>query len=198
MKKTIVKSVLAATMLFSMVLGHGEGVVAATTPSTKVPVMMDNLSKYGLKKDVELPVTVTAGGLSYTLEKIMIYDFNSKDAIALRKTYKYGESSGLVAKPKYFVWTKITVKNNGKKTIDTVNGEYWTLVFMGLDSLEPVSNFSRIGKVNDKSALNRLVLKPGEQLSTYQAFMYKGGFEYFTIHMFNGGEHTEKIIVDDL
>ncbi|MCL6601471.1 MAG: hypothetical protein K6T94_01230 [Paenibacillus sp.] len=196
MKKTIVKSVLAATMLFSMVLGNGEGVVAATTPSTKAPVMMDNLSKYGLKKDVELPVTVTAGGLSYTLEKIMIYDFNSKEATALRKTYKYSTQSGLIENPKYFAWTKITVKNKGKKTVDNLGGEKWTLSFKGYENLDPVRNFSRIGKTNDKSALNRLVLKPGEQLTTYQAFMYEGSFEYFLIQVFNNGQYGEAYVVE--
>jgi len=196
MKKAIVKTVMAATMLLSAIVGQG-GISNATAASpTTAPIMRDNLSKYGLKKDVELPVTVTAGGLSYTLEKIMIYDINSKEATALRKTYKYGTQSGLIANPKYFVWTKITVKNNGKKTVDNLGGEKWSLTLAGSGDLDAVWNFSRIGKTNDKSALNRLVLKPGEQLTTYQAFMYEGSFEYFLIQVFNNGQYGEAYVVE--
>ncbi|MFF2017581.1 hypothetical protein [Paenibacillus sp. NPDC058177] len=200
MKNTMMKVTLAVTMLVGGVLGQGAVDVSkadAAAPTTKAqPIMTDNLSKYGLKKDVELPVTVTTAGLSYTLEKIMIYDFNSTEAINLRKTYKYGDQSGLIAKPQYFIWTKITVKNNSKKTIDNINGEYWDLRF-GKDIVDPVSNWSRIGKTNDKLALNRIVLKPGEQLSTYQAYMYKGSFNYFAIGLAHDGQFSEKYIMEN-
>lgn len=133
MKKTIVRAVLTTTMLFSMVLGQNVITnaaavtpIAAATPTTTttvkstatpVPIMRDNLSKYGLKKDLELPVTVTAGGLSYTLEKFMIYDFKSKDAQNLVKQYDYDSFGVMVSNPKYFIWTKITIKNNSNKIV---------------------------------------------------------------------------------
>lgn len=131
MKKTIVRAVLTTTMLFSMVLGQNVITnaaavtpIAAATPSvtakpaaTPAPIMRDNLSKYGLKKDLELPVTVTAGGFSYTLEKFMIYDFKSKDAQNLVKQFKYDSFGGMVSNPKYLVWTKIIIKNNSKSIV---------------------------------------------------------------------------------
>lgn len=163
----------------------------------KDEVMTDNLSKYGLKKDMELPVTVEAGGLSYTLHKVMIYDFNSKDAVALKKRFDYPEVSRLVAKPKYFVWTKITIKNNSKKTIDTMNGSTpWTLQTMDKKKLNPAQSFSKIGKINDKEAMNSFKLKPNESLTTYQALYFDGEFDYFAVRVFYGGEFTEKFLVN--
>ncbi|WP_025691087.1 hypothetical protein [Paenibacillus zanthoxyli] len=207
MKKTILKVSTAALLLTQMFsVGGVEAntvdttaprVAATTMTKAAVPVMTDNLFKYGLKKDVELPVTVTAGGLSYTLEKIMIYDFNSKEAVALRNTYKYGSQSGLIANPKYFVWTKITVKNNSKKTVDNIGGEKWTLSFKGLGELNSVWGATKRGTVNDKEALNRLILKPGQQLSTYQAFMYEDGFKYFVVRLYFDGKFDEKFVVSE-
>jgi hypothetical protein len=209
MKKEIVKATFVATMLFSVVLGQG-GITnaAAATPvatakptatvkpaATPTPIMRDNLSKYGLKKDMELPVTVTAGGLSYTLEKIMIYDINSDTVKGLKKKYEYGNVSGLVANPKYFIWTKITIKNNSKNTVDNISGEKWSLSLMEGGQLDPLWNFSRMGKTNDKEALNRLILKPGEKLTSYQAFMYAKDIKSFVIRLFFNGQFDEKYVV---
>ncbi|KUP25285.1 hypothetical protein [Paenibacillus sp. DMB5] len=206
MKKSIVK-VTAAVLLLSQLLSMGGGVqnsrvtAAAAAPSSAKPaatVMTDNLFKYGLKKDVELPVTLTAGGLSYTLEKIMIFDFKSKEAVALRKTYKYGEESGLVTDPKYMVWTKFTVKNNSNVVLNTSNsGEKWSLKFQNLKSLDPVYRPAPV-KLNDKSAVSWIRLNPGEQLSSYQAYYYKANFNYFRINLFFNGAFAEKYIVEEI
>ncbi|CAM4508605.1 hypothetical protein [Paenibacillus typhae] len=205
MKKSIIKvtaAVFLLSQLFTMGGGFQDGRVsaAAAAPSSTKPattVMTDNLFKYGLKKNVELPVTLTAGGLSYTLEKIMIFDFDSKEAVALRKTYKYGEESGLVSDPEYFVWTKFTVKNNSKKILDNGNGSrQWVLQFQGLNALDPVYRPAPV-KLNDKSAVSWIELKPGEQLSSYQAFMFKGDFEYFRINLYFNGAFAEKYIVEE-
>lgn len=193
------KALLATALLAGGIVGQVGPASATAAKPTAAPIMRDNLSKYGLVKDVELPVTVEAGGLSYTLEKIMIYDFNSKDAINLRKTYKYGEESGLISKPTYFVWTKITVKNNSKKVVDNTTDDFWRLKFKTFTTLEPVTNWSRIEKTNDKMALNKLLLKPGEQLTTYQAYMYDGTtFDYFVIRLFFNGQFSEKYVVKEL
>lgn len=151
MKKTIVRAVLTTTMLFSMVLGQNVITnAAAVTPSaiatakpaaTPAPIMRDNLSKYGLKKDLELPVTVTAGGLSYTLEKFMIYDFKSKDAQNLVKKYDYDSFGVMVSKPKHFIWTKITIKNNSNKIVKrSLNDqkEKWILSLQGKGQLDQI------------------------------------------------------------
>lgn len=162
----------------------------------KDEVMTDNLSKYGLKKDMELPVTVEAGGLSYTLHKVMIYDFNSKDAVALKKRFDYPSISALISKPKYFVWTKITIKNKTKKTIDNMNGRSsWVLQPSDKKEFDPTDSFSKIHSINDKEALNTFKLKPGESLTTYQALYYDGNFDYFAIRLYYGGQFAEKFLV---
>lgn len=201
MKKTIVKSFLAATMLFSVILGNGAitSADAVKPTATPAPVMRDNLSKYGLKKDIELPVTLTAGGLSYTLEKFMIYDFQSKDAQNLVKQYKYDSFGVMVSKPKYLIWTKITIKNNSKSIVKRSlydQKDKWILTFKRGGELDTIWPKVNEDKINNKSAFYYYTLKPGEQLSTYQAFLYEKDFEYFAIRMYHAGGFDEKLIVN--
>lgn len=213
MKKNILRAALTTTMLLSMVLGQNVITnaaavtpVTAATPSatakpaaTPAPIMRDNLSKYGLKKDLELPVTVTAGGLSYTLEKIMIYDFKSKDAQNLVKKYDYESFGGLVSNPKYFIWTKITIKNNSKNTVKrSLNDreKLWTLSLQGKSQLDTIWPKANVKKLNSKEAYYYYTIKPGEQLSTYQAYLYEEDFKYFVIRLFYGGEFDEKFVVN--
>jgi hypothetical protein len=209
MKKSKFNLIITATLLFSTVLGqvgsmHATGAnpskTIATAPSvTAAPIMRDNLSKYGLKKDLELPVTVTAGGLSYTLEKFMIYDFNSKDAQSLVKQYKYDSFGGMVSKPKHFIWTKITIKNNSKsivkRTIDDQTDK-WNITLKKGGKIDPIWPKVNEGKINNQSAFYYYTLKPGEQLSTYQAFLYDEDFKYFAIRMFHAGGFDEKLVVN--
>lgn len=208
MKKTTVKAILAATMLVSVAIGQVEptNAAAATTPApaagkttTPVPVMTDNLSKYGLKKDMELPVTVTAGGLSYTLHKVMIFDINSPTALALQKQYEFVDYLGAIVDPQYFIWTKITITNKSKKTVGHNNREMlfkWRLYFADGMEAAPVDASSEKNKDNSKKALYDLNLKPGESLTTYQALYYKGDLNYFKISL-NFGEYVKKYIVND-
>ncbi|MEK4472728.1 hypothetical protein NSQ91_05895 [Paenibacillus sp. FSL R7-0048] len=213
MKKNILRAALTTTMLLSMVLGQNVITnaaavtpVTASTPSatakpaaTPAPIMRDNLSKYGLKKDLELPVTVTAGGLSYTLEKFMIYDFKSKDAQNLVKQFKYDSFGVMVSKPKHFIWTKITIKNNSNKIVKrSLNDqkEKWVLSLKYGGELDPIWPKVNEEKINNKSAFYYYTLKPGEQLSTYQAFLYEKDFDYFAIRMYHAGGFDEKLIVN--
>lgn len=205
--KTAVKAFLAVALLAGPaavpagdVNAAGVKATAAPTAQSTAPVMRDNLSKYGLVKDVELPVTVTAGGLSYTLEKIMIYEFNSSSALALRKQYKYGDISGLIASPKYLIWTKITIKNNSKKTVERSYKDIlykWNLSFADGGYADPVAAFSQVLVKNSKEALADFKLKPGEILTTYQALYYEKDFKYFRITLDFNGEYTTKYIVND-
>jgi len=212
MKKNILRAALTTTMLLSMVSGQNVITnaaavtpVTASTPSatakpaaTPAPIMRDNLSKYGLKKDLELPVTVTAGGLSYTLEKFMIYDFKSKDAQNLVKQFKYDSFGVMVSKPKYLVWTKIIIKNNSKSIVKRAlydQADKWVITLKKGGKLDPIWPKVNEGRINNKSAFYYYMLKPGEQLSTYQAFLYDGDFEYFAIRMFHAGGFDEKLVV---
>ncbi|KGE19023.1 hypothetical protein [Paenibacillus wynnii] len=197
MKKTIVKTVMAASMLFSMVLGQGEGTavaVAATSATTKAPVMTDNLFKYGLKKDVELPVTVTAGGLSYTLEKIMIYDIKSATAQELIKKYGYGSYG------KFLVWTKITIENKGNKTIEVSANDpdpKWMIGVGDGGILDQGMPSIKVREKNSKEALWSYSLKPGQKLSTYQGLFNLGStFDYLVIWLDVKGKSGQKYIVN--
>jgi hypothetical protein len=221
MKKTMMKSALAATMLFSGVIGPvgaaGSGgstvtaVSAATatakpsdtattaTKPTTAPIMRDNLSSYGLKKAVELPVTVEAGGLSYTLEKIMIYDIDSAAAKAIRNKYGYSKNSDLFRNPKYFVWTKITIVNKSKKIVQQNASDVsdkWFLAMKDSGNLYPSMPYFLADKKNNISALWSFKLNPSEKLSTYQGFVYEGELKYFAIRLYFNGMFTEKFIVE--
>ncbi|OKP80574.1 hypothetical protein A3842_11785 [Paenibacillus sp. P3E] len=198
MKKTMMKAIMAATMLISTVAGQWEISNANAAAATPAPIIRDNLFKFGLKKEVELPVTITSGGFSYTLEKLMIYDVNSNDAQALMK--KYGYIDRLYKTPtKYMVWTKITIENKSKKIVQRNakdQQDKWFLCFDGynLNWPAPIKLFE---VVNSKEALNTWVLKPGEKLTTYQMY---GDFKKptdITIYTNIGGGFDQKIIVKE-
>ncbi|MEK3986868.1 hypothetical protein MHB77_26445 [Paenibacillus sp. FSL K6-3166] len=216
MKKRVVKATLAAAMLFSVVLGQGVAVKAETiTPVvtakpitsevpaatvkpavTPAPIMRDNLFKFGLKKDLELPVTVTAGGLSYTLEKLMFYDVKSKEAQSLMKLYGY--SDRIYKTPtKYMVWTKLTIENKGSKIIQLSAKDpssKWYFKMDGNNLLEPAPK-NKMLELNNKEALWNWVLKPGEKLSSYQMYGYIKDPSVISIYVNLGGDFEEKYIV---
>ncbi|MDT3426024.1 hypothetical protein J2Z22_001544 [Paenibacillus forsythiae] len=213
MKKTILKVSTAAlllTQIFSVVGASAQGLnpsaprVAATgAPQATAPIVTDNLAKYGLKKDVELPVTVTAGGLSYTLHKVMILDFNSKEAVVLRKKYQYEDSSDMIAHPKYFVWTKITITNKSQNLVQRNYKDMlykWRLFFdsgMNNGELDKVMPIANRFKPNSTEALNDFKLKPGQSLTTYQALYYEGEFKYFGILLEHIGAIKSQYVVND-
>lgn len=191
MGQTMLKAALATLMLFvvvpfqqsgiSRVTASAAGAVASagatTAPKpTAAPIMRDNLSKYGLEKVVDLPVTITAGGFSYTLEKIMIYESESKTAQELIKKYGY------YGDKKYFIWTKITIENNSKSVMQFSSkdlSDKWRLNFGGY----PIKIMPEelVKTVNSKEALWGWKLEPGRKLSTYQAYLYNDVFEKITI-----------------
>lgn len=215
MKKKIVEATMAATMLLGAVLG--QGVVAnaeAVTPvatakptaavkptasvkptATPVPIMRDNLSEFGLKKEVDLPVTVTADGLSYTLEKIMIFDAKSVDAQTLAKQYGYNLKDS-----KYFIWTKITVENKSgnivQQNIKDLRDK-WRLNFGDLSKGDAYTSMpdKMLDIKNSKQALWDWSLKPSEKLSSYQGYCYSGDINYFKIRVDNKSNSASKYIV---
>lgn len=204
MKNTMIKGikgVMAAAFLVAT-LGGSQGTVAAAPAANKAP-MMDNLSKYGLVKEFELPVTVTAGGLSYTLEKIMIYDSAAATVQPLIKKYGYPNlgTGDLHKFYKYFIWTKLTIENTGKTTIQrrSVSPEdKWFLSFSdGADPKATRSLMPRIvaDQINNTEALYGFVLEPGKKLTTYQAFTYSGAdFDYLKVALDVNGSTSEKKI----
>lgn len=199
--KTAVKAFLAVALLAGPaavpagdVSAAGVKATAAPTAQSTAPVMRDNLSKYGLVKDIELPVTVTAGGLSYTLEKIMIYDINSETAQSLIKKYGYTGTGN------YFVWTKIILENKGKSVIEqtaTSPDPKWRLALTDGGILTETMPRVNVKKKNDKEAIWDWSLKPGGKLTTYQGLMYSGTkFDHFVIWLNVKGNKTEKYIVN--
>lgn len=178
--KKMMKAILAGAILFSAVLGMGEVTTAAAAKpaNTTAPIVRDNLSAFGLKKDIELPVTVTANGFSYTLEKIMIMETKSAAAQALIKKYNYWINE------KYFIWTKITLENKGLNEVKRNSKDMshkWRLSLGGENTLLTIMPEITASILNSKDALWSWSLKPGEKLNTYQAFSYEGDFNYFYI-----------------
>lgn len=191
MKKTMIKAALAGSMLFSLVLGQVvvTNAAAAKPAATVAPVVRDNLSSYGLKKDIELPVTVTAGGFSYTLEKIMIMETKSAAAQALIKKYGYASEQ------KYFIWTKMTIANNSKAVVQFSSkdlSDKWRLNF-GEEAYKsmPVkmADFD-----NNTEALWTWSLAPGKQLTSYSAYGYDGPFSLVFIRVENKGVRNYKYV----
>lgn len=200
MKKSIVK-VTAAVLLLSQLLSMGGGsqdntvsAAAASTSTKTAAVMTDNLFKYGLKKDVELPVTLTAGGLSYTLEKIMIYDINSATAQQLIKKYGYNNYG------KYFVWTKITLENKGDKVIEVSSKDpnpKWMIRVSDGGVLDQDMPGMRVREKNSTEALWTYSLKPGQKLGTYQGLLcYGSTLDHLVISLNVKGNSAIKYIVD--
>lgn len=200
MSKQWTKAFIAVAIAAATVGGMGAapGSIGATAAPT--PVVMDNLSKYGLTKEAELPVTVTAGELSYTLHKIMIFDYAAPTVQPLIKKYGYPDFSAgkLNEFYKYFIWTKITIENKGKTTIQrrSVSPEdKWFLSFAdGTDPKATRSLMPRLtaDQINNPEALYGFVLEPGKKLTTYQAFTYSGSdFDYLKI-VFNVNGSTEE------
>ncbi|MBP2114154.1 hypothetical protein [Paenibacillus silagei] len=195
MKKIMMKTMLATALLAGSISGQVGSAHATAAKPTAAPIMRDNLSKYGLVKDVELPVTVTAGGLSYTLEKIMIFDSKSKDAQALAKKYDYAINDA-----QYFVWTKITVENkSGNLVQQNVKdlSEKWALNFGDLAKGEAFAAMPKASyyKPNSKEALWDWSLKPGEKLNTYQGYLYTGEINYFKIRLINKNKTSNSVYV---
>lgn len=214
--KRVVKATLVATMLFSVVLGQGvvanaETVTPVVTPkptatmepattakptATAAPIMRDNLSKFGLKKEVELPVTISAGGLTYTLEKLMFYDVKSKEAQSLMKMYGYSDK--IYKTPtKYMVWTKITIENKGIKIIQLSAKDpssKWYFKIDGNNLIEPAPK-NKMLELNNKEALWNWVLKPGEKLSSYQMYGCIKDPVDISINVNIAGDFKEKYIV---
>jgi hypothetical protein len=191
--RTVVKAFLTTALLAGGIVGQVGPVSATAAKPTAAPIMRDNLSKYGLVKDVELPVTVEAGGLSYTLEKIMIYDIKSETAQSLITKYEYTGTGS------YFVWTKITIENKGKTTIEqTANSPdpKWRLALTDGGILAETMPRINVKKKNNKEAIWDWSLKPGEKLTTYQGLMYTGSkFDHFGVWLNVKGNKTEKYIV---
>lgn len=202
----MMKALLAGSMLVSAVLGMGgiagvetanAAVAPAASTATAKPVM-DNLSSYGLKKDVELPVTVSAGGLSYTLHKVMIFDYESTAAKALQKQYDFKDYLGLTPYPEYLIWTKITIKNDSKKIVQHGNADMsykWRIYFENENEANPVDAAKESKNINSKAALYDFKLQPGQSLTTYQALYYKGNFDQLEICLyFNGGFDNRYVV----
>lgn len=200
MKKRIVKSVLAAAMLFSVVLGQGVVANATTAKPTAAPVMTDNLSKYGLNKAMDLPVTLTSEGLSYTLHKIMIYDFKSAEVKNLQKMYGFQNSTGTIDSPKHLIWTKFTLQNNTNKTMVGGGKDIKRLMpftFQTGNITDPIWPKKLAEKTNSTEALWTYKLKPGEKITSYLAYAYAGEFDYFVMRMFYGKNFVEKYVVPE-
>lgn len=202
MKKTSLKVAMAMVILSSMVMGNGYTASAttskpvATQVPAEAPIMRDNLFKFGLKKEVELPVTVSAGGFNYTLEKLMFYDVKSKEAQSLMKLYGYSDQI-YKAPTKYMVWTKLTIENKSSKVIQLSSNDLnpkWYLNVDGHNLLGPAPA-TKMLELNNKEALWDWVLKPGQKLSSYQMYGYTKDPKDISIYVNLGGELEEKYIV---
>lgn len=200
MKRKNMKVFLAAVLVAGSILGQVGSANAATAKPTAAPVMTDNLAKYGMKKAMNLPVTLESEGLSYTLHKVMIYDFKSAEVKNLQKLYGFQNSTGSIDSPKYMIWTKITLANNTNKTIHGGGGDIQRLIpltFKDGQITDTIWPRKYASKTNSKEALWTYDLKPGEKITSYLAYVYAGEFDYFAIRMLYGKNFVEKYVVSE-
>ncbi|WNS41017.1 hypothetical protein [Paenibacillus sp. MMS20-IR301] len=198
--KKVMKAILAASLLAGSIVGNVGSVGATEVKPTAAPIMTDNLAKYGLKKGMNLPVTLESEGLKYTLHKIMIYDFKSPEVKKLQQLYGFQNSTSIIDKPKYFIWTKVTLENGTKKKLHgggndiTITIPFTFKTGQITDALWPEKLAS---KTNSKEALWTYDLKPGEKITSYLAYAYESEFDYFVIRMLYGKNFIEKYVVSE-
>ncbi|WP_341346851.1 hypothetical protein [Paenibacillus sp. FSL H3-0469] len=198
--KTVVKAFLAVALLAGPAAGSVGDVSAAGVKATAAPVMTDNLAKFGLKKAMDLPVTLESEGLSYTLHKIMIYDFKSPEVKKLQKLYGFQDFTSIIDRPKYFIWTKVTLENKTNRKMHGGGNDINIIIPFTFktgqmtDALWPEKLAS---KTNSKEALWTYDLKPGEKITSYLAYAYAGDFDYFAIRLFYGKNFVEKYVVSE-
>ncbi|MRN51812.1 hypothetical protein [Paenibacillus monticola] len=200
MKKRMMKSFLATALLAGSILGQVGFANAATAKPTVAPVMTDNLAKYGLKKAMNLPVTLTSEGLSYTLHKIMIYDFQSAEVKNLQKLYGFQSATGSIGRPKYLIWTKFTLQNNTKKIMTGGGNDIKRLMpftFQTGKITDPIWPRKLASKTNSTEALWTFTLKPGEKITSYLAYAYADDFDYFVMRLYYGKNFVEKYVVPE-
>ncbi|MEK3762724.1 hypothetical protein MKZ07_30540 [Paenibacillus sp. FSL P4-0338] len=198
--KTAVKAFLAVALLAGPAAVLAGDVSAAGVKATAAPVMTDNLAKFGLKKAMDLPVTLESEGLSYALHKIMIYDFKSPEVKKLQKMYGFQNSTGSIDSPKYLIWTKITLANNTNKTMHGGGSDIQRLIpltFKDGQITDTIWPRKYASKTNSKEALWTYNLKPGEKITSYLAYVYAGEFDYFAIRMLYGKNFVEKYVASE-
>ncbi|MFD2411392.1 hypothetical protein [Paenibacillus rhizoplanae] len=198
--KTAVKAFLAVALLAGPAAVPAGDVSAAGVKATAAPVMTDNLAKFGLKKAMNLPVTLESEGLSYTLHKIMIYDFKSPEVKKLQKLYGFQDSTDIIDSPKYFIWTKVTIENKTNKKMHGGGNDIKAsipLTFATGKMTDAIWPKKLASKTNSKEALWTYSLKPGEKITSYLGYVYNGEFDHFVIRMFYGKNYVEKFVVPE-
>ncbi|WP_310551318.1 hypothetical protein [Paenibacillus glufosinatiresistens] len=177
-----IKLILTAMLVFTTIISfsNNNSVVSASvsTNQTITPIT-NNLSKFNLDLQVKLPFTTTVNGLSYTLHKMMIYDVNSKDAKALMKQYGYSSKTTCYPDMKYLIWTKITITNKSKYKMGAYPddmSEKWSYYLDDGRNFDKMMPMKEAWTYNSKSALWAYILKPGETITTYQAYALGGEF----------------------
>ncbi|WP_310831789.1 hypothetical protein [Paenibacillus pedocola] len=204
MNKMILR-VSVAAMLVGQLLTLGgitqKNHVAAAAATTKTPAMTDNFFKYGMEKTQDLPATIDADGLSYTLHKVMIYDVNSKDAQTIWKTYKFLPLN-LYPKAKYLIWTKITITNKTSRTIrrdmQDLSQKWRVSVDHALNNGEGyfLSPGDPNYPINSKEALGNFVIKPNQSITSYEAYYVKVKPRYFFVTLINQSNLKTLYLVD--
>lgn len=187
MKKKLIMFSAAILFLTSAILGQvfiSSSVVSASSVKstaaakpTAQPVMTNNLSKYGLKAEVDLPFTQTVNGLSYTLHKMMIYSIDSAEAKNLMKTYGYANKTDYYPNAKYFIWTKITITNKSKYKTGVYARDLtdkWKFLLEDGRTFDAVMPTKKAWDFNSTEALWSFILEPGQSLTTYQAYELGG------------------------
>lgn len=134
-------------------------------------VAKHNFEDYGLTPLVELPLVLETSGLELTVHEAFIYPTDAPEAVALNEKYKIRDFEYA----HYFLWTKVTLKNNSKKLITNdyrspmrkvgaSNGKGNSLWYAN-------TTLPQYLTMNNTNVLHYWTLEPGESITSYVPFL---------------------------
>jgi hypothetical protein len=144
----------------------------------KVYILSDktnNFLAYGDIPKVKFPYTDTTDiGLQVTLNDIHVYKVDSPEAQEIINKYQLDINTR--GNPKYFMWTHVTIQNNSNDLIERNGNSLLAKWKVGVDGIAtdiaPSENSKIMGIHNRTDYLWAWELKPGESLSSYQAYFF--------------------------
>lgn len=184
-----------------------KSVLFSQNPINELPT--NNIEEaLGFTVKKQFPITTTVGGLEFTLHEMMIYDFDSEDAQVLKDKYQFTSAATLINTLRqknvdlkaYLVRSKVTLKNEGKKTIEFGNNNFTPFYYIGVvkgGGATPIKSHldSHSLAVNQTDMLYRINLEPNESVTGYYYTVIHNskGMDYLSLSVSNIYDHSEAI-----
>ncbi|MUT67784.1 copper amine oxidase N-terminal domain-containing protein [Paenibacillus sp. NEAU-GSW1] len=158
----------------------------------------NNFARYGLVQTEEFPVTLKAGSFELTYHDMYIYPVKSVEGKAMEKEFYLNNSDGAY---KYYVKSKITIKNTGTNKISFSASDVsmkYRVTLGGRNTAYSItpSNTSMIKEFNSKKYLYQWALDKGESVTSNIVFGARGdSVDYVNVAAFLGDNYTSTLNV---